>query len=263
MMVDLIGRLYGGYEESSRREGRDRDRMMDTEAFSSLLLLFNVALEECTAEADYVNAYTLLLFAEKYFTTRGSGITLSPNPYPTSSSSSLSTSPHHSDRVYLLHSLKSQRLWHVLPLWTFAYAADVHRRRHHVFPSQLCSLCSADESLHTSASSDEQPLADMCLDVCCHIIGVQIALGCRQEQVEGFIDILCEVEDDLAAQQQMLHTLVQSTILANRSMHDTTHGMGHSSSPTLPPPGVVRRGSSGGGEVREAAVGDFSGMGAG
>ena len=256
MMVDLIGRLYGGYEESSRREGRDRDRMMDTEAFSSLLLLFNVALEECTAEADYVNAYTLLLFAEKYFTTRtSSNSTPSPNSYQTSSSS---VSPHHSDRVYLLHSLKSQRLWHVLPLWTFAYAADVHRRRHRVFPSQPCSLCSADESLHTSASSDEQPLAEMSLDVVCHIIGVQIALGCRQEQVDAFIDILCEVEDDLAAQQQMLHTLVQSTLLANQSMQDTAHM--NRSSPALPPPGVVRRGSSGG---VEGAAGDFSGMGAG
>ena len=246
MMVDLLGRLYGGYEESSRRDGRDRDRMMDSEAFSSLLLLFNVALEECTAEADYVNAYTLLLFAEKYFTARSNS--LSPNPYSNSSSHS----PHHSDRVYLLHSLKSQRLWHVLPLWTFAYAADVHQRRHHVFPSQLCSLCSADESLHTSASSDEQPLAEMSLDVVCHIIGVQIALGCKQEQVDSFIDILCEVEDDLAAQQQMLHTLVQSTIAANQSMHD--------SAPQLPPPGVVHRGSSG---DREGTAGDFSGMGGG
>ena len=117
MLVDLLGRLYGGYEESGRRDVRDRDRMMDSEAFSSLLLLFNVALEECTAEADYVNAYTLLLFAEKYFTARSNN-SLSPNPYSTSSA----TSPHHSDRVYLLHSLKSQRLWHVLPLWTFAYA---------------------------------------------------------------------------------------------------------------------------------------------
>ena len=95
----------------------------------------------------------------------------------------------------------------------------MHRRRHHVFPSQLCSLCSADESLHTSASSsDEQPLAEMCLDVIVHIIGVQIALGCKQDQVDSFIDILCEVEDDLAAQQQMLHTLVQSTI-ASQSLH--------------------------------------------
>ena len=260
MMVDSLGRLYGGYEESNRRDGRDRDRMMDAEAFNSLLLLFNVALEECTAEADYVNAYTLLLFAEKYFTSRNGGSgsgsnVLSPGSHPTSSSSS-SGSPHHSDRVYLLHSLKSQRLWHVLPLWTFAYAADVHRRRHHVFPSQLCSLCSADESLHTSASSTEQPLADLCVDVVCHIIGVQIALGCRQEQVDAFIDVLCEVEDDLAAQQQMLHTLVQSTILANRSMHDSAH-LAHSL-PVLPPPGVVRRGSSGGGE---SSAGDFSGMG--
>ena len=232
MLVDLIGRLHGGYEGMLggggaggwRDVGRERERCMEAEGFSALLLLFNVALEECAVENDFANAYSLLLMAERVYTSslqqpqqqqQASAAAAQPFPPPP-------PTPHHNDRVYLLHSLASQALWHSVPeMWTFAYQADVHRRQHAVFPSQPCTACQAQQQQPAQAGAEEKERAaehELCVDVLCHLIGLQVALGCREERVASFVQSVCSEHAHLLPQRAMLLQLVHSTIIASRSM---------------------------------------------
>ena len=261
ILVNLIGGSYGGYEPRRTPEGRDRDRGLEVEAFSALLLLFNVALEECAVECDYVHAYGLLQFAEKFYTSNPSASPrLGPQTFPAPPSS-----PHPADRIYLLPKLKKQPLWHLMPLWVFVYSAEVHRRRHGgVYPSQVCARCS-----EAPPSPPDAALRELCLDVLCQVIGTQVSLGCHEAMLCAFVEeALREDAELLAPHRSMLLQLVSQAVKATSGMKGSA-GNSAVSSPrsavhplTLPAPTLMRRGSSGG-AADAAHKKDLSGIGSG
>ena len=257
MMVDLIGRVYGGFESRKALDGTERDRGLLVEAFSALLLLFNVALEECAVESDYVNAYALLQFSEKIYTSNSSA----RPPIPANTPSPPST-PHHADRMYLLRSLKKQPLWQSTPLWAFVYSAEVHRRRHAVFPSQACTLCA---ERHAGTAADPVPLLqELCLDVLCSLIGTQVSLGCPESMLCAFVEAVIKDNAELLGHQRpMLLQLISQAVRATTGMRGSASNSTVSSprSAVLPMPTLRLRRDGEDGAARSLKA-DLSGLAA-
>ena len=251
-LVNLIGGSYGGYEPRRSPEGRDRDRRLEVEAFNATLLLFNVALEECAVESDFVHAYALLQFAEKLYTIQP---TASPRLSPQTSPAS-SVMPHPVDRVYLLPKLKRQPLWHVRSLWVFVYSAEVHRRRHGgVYPSQACERCS-----EAPPSPPDAALRELCLDVLVQVIGTQVSLGCHEVMLQAFVEeVLKEDGELLAPHRGMLLQLISQAVKAALGLR----GSARSSAVSSPTSAVHPLLGSSGGAADAAPKGDFTGVGGG
>ena len=139
-LVRLFGVTLGLDQESAPH------LQLPTSAFLSLSLLFNIALEECSTDADYANALALLHYSGKIYNLPGiesmeqmqaiaaaaaAAATASSSPFAAASiAKPAATKPSAAplEREYLRLVLRRQALWQQTDFWLVAYRIDIQTK---------------------------------------------------------------------------------------------------------------------------------------
>lgn len=186
-IVDMVLE-HCGYDPSSTiciLDSPAKDVRLSGENFSSLALLFNMAIEECDSENDFTNAKALLFLTAQIYRFDEGGV----------------------HRVYLNAVTKKHRLWENRGFWDFSFDDDM---KIHTANKQLDAADAFGVEREAVSSTDMYQTETLCFDLTGKYIFTMLSLAIDISLAREFVVGVCSKYQTSEDKTQILEKLVDN-----------------------------------------------------
>ena len=204
-MEDESGWIF--HEDLNLERDNAPHRQLPTSSFLSLSLLFNIALEECGTDRDYMNALALLHVSGKLYNLPGV-----ENVEPTAGNGppAAGTPKAGVEREYLRSVLKRQQLWKSAEFWSVAYRVDI---QHKLDNPSACNTPSSSTNTPTSfVPQQKEDRESTIFELVAGLIYLQLSLGVAEDLVRQSVTECC-VEFNLSVEKRAILKVLVTNIL--------------------------------------------------